>query len=52
MTPVTATYNQIGKVIFAIFLCLSKSFVIARTYETKTKGITVIDNNIWEIKMK
>ena len=41
-----------GNVIFAIFLCLTKSPVIALIYEKSTKGITVIESSICVIKMK
>ena len=41
-----ATYNQIGKVIFAIFLCLSNRCAKALTYVIKTKGIIITDREI------
>ena len=41
-----------GNVIFAIFLCFTKSPVIALIYENSTKGITVIESSICVIKMK
>ena len=39
-------------IIFAIFLCFTKSPVIALIYENSTKGITVIESSICVIKMK
>ena len=41
-----------GNVIFAIFLCFTKSPVIALIYENSTKGITVIESSMCVIKMK
>ena len=52
MTPVTATYNQSGKVIFAISLCSVNFPNFALIRVTKTKGITTIDKIMWVIKMK
>ena len=51
-TPVVETYNQIGKVIRAIFLCLAKSAVKPLYVESKIKGKISAANGIWVIRIK
>ena len=52
ITPVTATYSQIGKVILAIFLCSVNLPNLAFIKVTNTKGITITESTMCEIKMK
>ena len=52
MTPVTAMYSQIGKVILAIFLCLSNILDIARTYVISTIGTIKTESAMCETKIK
>ena len=46
MTPVTATYNQSGKVILAIFLCSANFPNFAHINVISTKGITTTDKTM------
>ena len=44
MTPVTATYSQIGKVILAIFLCSVNLPNLAFIKVINTNGITILQD--------
>ena len=46
ITPVMATYSQIGKVILAIFLCSVNLPNLAFIKVTNTKGITITESTI------
>ena len=46
ITPVTETYNQIGKVIFAIFLCFCISDTQPLYRVNKAKGIIIAARTI------
>ena len=51
-TPVTETYNQMGKVQRAIFLCEVKFELAAKPKVIKIIGRLMKDNTMCEIKMK
>jgi len=47
-----ATYSQIGNVILANFLCLSKRSANARAKVNNTSGIMTMDKMMWLIRIR